>query len=151
MTGPPLNDATFRLLRDLVYEKCGIYVPDTKKYFIENRLAKRVQETNLGTFEEYLRYLQVNGKGETDQLFRVVTTNETYFFREPQQFEAFTAHVVPGVLGRKPAPEIRIWSAACSTGEEPYTVAAILRESAPGVRADILGSDISDGVLESAR
>ncbi|MEW6719458.1 MAG: protein-glutamate O-methyltransferase CheR [Thermodesulfobacteriota bacterium] len=146
-----LQDGTFRDLRDYIYAQTGIFVPDSKKYFLENRLSRRIQENKLSGFDEYLPFLRSNGNGELKVLFGAVTTNETYFFREPQQFDVFTKHVLPRVLDRKRNKEIRVWSAACSSGEEPYTVAAILKETAPTVRADIIGSDISEGVLQSAR
>lgn len=148
---PSLQDATFKALRDYIYEHTGIYVPDTKKYFLENRLARRITDNKLPGYEEYLPFLRSKGESELKILYGVITTNETYFFREPQQFDVFTKHILPRVLDRKRNKEIRVWSAACSSGEEPYTVAAILKETAPAVRADIIGSDISDGVLESAR
>jgi chemotaxis protein methyltransferase CheR len=148
---PSLQDATFRALRDYIYGQTGIFVPDSKKYFLENRLSRRIAENRLTCFEEYLSFLLSQGNGELKSLYGAVTTNETYFFREPQQFDVFTKHILPRVLDRKRNKEIRVWSAACSSGEEPYTVAAILKETAPLVRAEIIGSDISDGVLESAR
>jgi chemotaxis protein methyltransferase CheR len=148
---PPLQDATFRSLRDYIYDQTGIFVPDSKKYFLENRLSRRIQDNKLSSYEEYLAFLGSKANGELKSLYGVVTTNETYFFREPQQFDVFTKHILPRILERKRNKDIRVWSAACSTGEEPYTVAAILKETAPAVRAEILGSDISDGVLESAR
>jgi chemotaxis protein methyltransferase CheR len=153
MTQPAaaLQDATFRTLRDYIYDQTGIFVPDSKKYFLENRLSRRVQENKLASFDDYLPFIRSNGSGELKVLFGAVTTNETYFFREPQQFDVFTKHILPRILDRKRNKEIRVWSAACSSGEEPYTVAAILKETAPTVRTDIIGSDISDGVLESAR
>ncbi|MBP2675135.1 MAG: chemotaxis protein methyltransferase 2 [Deltaproteobacteria bacterium] len=150
-TTPALQDASFRSLRDYIYEQTGIFVPDSKKYFLENRLSRRVQENKLASFDDYLPFIRSNGNCELKILFGAVTTNETYFFREPQQFDVFTKHVLPRVLDRKRNKEIRVWSAACSSGEEAYTVAAILKETAPTVRADIIGSDISEGVLESAR
>lgn len=150
-TAPALQDATFKGLRDYIYERTGIYVPDTKKYFLENRLARRITDNKLAGFDDYLPFLRSRGEAELKILYGVVTTNETYFFREPQQFDVFTKHVLPRVLDRKRNKEIRVWSAACSSGEEPYTVAAILKETVPAVRTDIIGTDISEGVLESAR
>jgi chemotaxis protein methyltransferase CheR len=147
----PMQEATFRSLRDYIYEQTGIFVPDSKKYFLENRLSRRVQENKLTTFDEYLALLRNKANGEMRSLYGAVTTNETYFFREPQQFDVLTKHVLPRVFERKRNKEIRVWSAACSTGEEPYTVAAILKETSPGIRAEVTGSDISEGVLESAR
>jgi len=152
MTSPaPLREITFRNLRDYIYDQTGIFVPDSKKYFLENRLSHRILEKKLSGFDEYLLFLRTSGNGELRNLYDAVTTNETYFFREPQQFDVFTDHILPLVLERNRSRGIKIWSAACSTGEEPYTIAAILKEAAPGVQAKVFGSDISDAALESAR
>lgn len=147
-----LQDATFKQLRDFVYEKCGIFIPDTKKYLLENRLVKRIQEKNLSSFEDYL-YLIVygNNSGELARLFDAVTTNETYFFREPQQLDVFSNDIVPRVLAEKKSNDINVWSAASSTGEEPYNLVMLLREKAPSIRMQVMGSDISESVIDSAR
>lgn len=152
MTSPaPLREMTFRNLRDYIYDQTGIFVPDSKKYFLENRLSHRILEKKLSGFDEYLLFLRTSGNGELRNLYDAVTTNETYFFREPRQFDIFTNHILPRVLERNRSRGIKVWSAACSTGEEPYTIAAILKEAAPGVQAKVFGSDISDAALESAR
>lgn len=151
-TNLTLQDATFKQLRDFVYEKSGIFIPDTKKYLLENRLVKRIQEKNLSSFEDYL-YLIVygNNSGELAKLFDAVTTNETYFFREPQQLDVFSNNIVPKVLSEKKTNDINIWSAASSTGEEPYNLVMLLREKTPTARMQVLGTDISESVIESAR
>ncbi|MHB1011867.1 MAG: CheR family methyltransferase [Desulfobacteria bacterium] len=146
-----LQEMTFRNLRDYIYDQTGIFVPDSKKYFLENRLSHRILEKKLSSFDEYLLFLRTSGNGELRNLYDAVTTNETYFFREPHQFDVFTNHILPRVLERNRSRGIKVWSAACSTGEEPYTIAAILRETSPGVQAKVFGSDISDAALESAR
>ena len=147
----PLQEMTFRNLRDYIYDQTGIFIPDSKKYFLENRLSHRILEKKLSSFDEYLRFLRATENGELRNLYDAVTTNETYFFREPLQFDVFTSHILPRVLERNRSRGIKVWSAACSTGEEPYTIAAILKETAPGVQAKVFGSDISGAVLESAR
>ncbi|MGC8937400.1 MAG: CheR family methyltransferase [Thermodesulfovibrio sp.] len=152
-----INDEVFKQLRDFIYEKTGIYVPDNKKYFLENRLSRILKEKNLRNFEDYLYFLKYSAnKHDIGRLFDAVTTNETFFFREPQQFEVFSNDLIPkiikenGQMGRK---DIKIWSAACSTGEEPYTIAMILLEKPElvSVRKEIYASDISESVLMSAR
>jgi chemotaxis protein methyltransferase CheR len=157
MTPLVLSDETFRQIRDFIYEKCGIFIPDNKKYFIENRLGKKIQEKNLKSYEDYLYILKFSGdKKEHNTLFDLVTTNETFFFREPQQIDVFNGEVLTKVIaenskaGRK---DIRIWSAASSTGEEPYTLGMVLLENpgTAGFRKEILASDISDSVLTSAK
>lgn len=152
-----LQEATFRQIRDFIYELCGIYIPDTKKYLLENRLHKRLDEKNLKSFEDYF-YLLKYGRDseEIRSLYDSVTTNETSFFREPQQLETFIGTVLQKIAetnrqsGRK---ILKIWSAACSTGEEPYTLAMMLLESAVAktMTLDIQASDISEGVINSAR
>lgn len=149
---PVLQDSTFKQLRDFIYEKCGIFIPDTKKYLIETRLAKRIQERNLKGFEDYLYLLSYgNDPNELTSLFDAVTTNETYFFREVQQLDLFIDVLTPKVIEQKGAKNIRVWSAACSTGEEPYNLAMLLAEKKPEVRGEIVGSDLSENVLNSAK
>jgi chemotaxis protein methyltransferase CheR len=157
MTPLVLTDETFRQIRDFIYEKSGIFIPDNKKYFIENRLGKKIQEKNLKGYEDYLYVLKFGGdKNEMSTLFDLVTTNETFFFREPQQFDVFNGELMARIIaentkaGRK---DIRIWSAASSTGEEPYTIGMVLLEKpeAMGMRKEIYASDISESVLNSAR
>jgi chemotaxis protein methyltransferase CheR len=147
-----LQDSTFKQLRDFIYEKSGIFIPDSKKYLLENRLIKRMQEKNITNFEDYL-YLVVYGNNslELARLFDAVTTNETYFFREPQQLDVFVNDITPKIITRKATNDISIWSAASSTGEEPYNLVMLLREKMPQLRTQVIGSDISDSVLESAR
>ncbi|MBI3815524.1 MAG: protein-glutamate O-methyltransferase CheR [Nitrospinae bacterium] len=150
---------TFHQLRDLIYEKSGIYFADAKKYLLENRLVKRLEEKNFKTFEEYYYFLKYDPRRhhELSSLFDSITTNETSFFRNPPQLEAFEKGVMPVVVEshRKSSNnKIRIWSAACSTGEEPYTIAIILLENkllVSGMSVEIVASDISEIVLASAR
>ncbi len=153
MVAPVLKDDTFRHLRDFIHEKSGIYIPDTKKYLLENRLLRRLEEKKLKSYEDYLYLIKYSGNGdEIAGLFDVVTTNETYFFREPRQFDVFIGHVVPSIVSAG-AKGIRVWSAACSTGEEPYTIAILFNEHRETrlLRKEIIGSDISKGVLEAAK
>ena len=157
MTPLTLTDETFRQIRDFIYEKSGIFIPDNKKYFIENRLGKKIQEKNLKGYEDYLYVLKFGGdRNELTKLFDLVTTNETFFFREPQQFDVFSGELLAKIIaentkaGRK---DIRVWSAASSTGEEPYTIGMVLLEKSEtvGLRKEIYASDISESVLSSAR
>lgn len=147
-----LKDDTFRQLRDFIYEKCGIFVTDTKKYLIESRLQRRIQERNLASYEDYLSLVKYGNNGaELAKLFDAVTTNETYFFREPQQLDVFVEDIVPKAVGQKKTKNLRIWSAACSTGEEAYTLIMMLAEKRSDLQAEIVASDISDAVLVSAK
>ncbi len=154
MLSIPLVDATFRDLRDYIYDKSGIYIADTKKYLIENRLSRILQEKKLKSFEDYLTLIKISSNGnELSRLFDAVTTNETYYFREPQQLDVFIDKVIPAVMSKKkPGQKLKIWSAACSSGEEPYTLSMMLMEKMiPSTRFEIYASDLSEGVLSSAQ
>ncbi len=147
-----LTDSVFKQLRDFIYEKCGIYVSDSKKYLVEKKLATRLQERNLNSFEDYLSLIKYSSSAEElNKLFDAITTNETYFFREPQQLSVCVDNVVPMLLEKKPTKDIKIWSAASSTGEEAYTLVMMLLEKRCCSRIEVIGSDISNEVLESAK
>jgi len=149
----------FTVLRDFIYEKTGIYFAETKTYLLESRLTNRLNELGLSSFEDYyyhLKYGADRARGELPNLFDVVTTNETSFYRNPPQLDAFKIILQKEYMnGSGPASPIRIWSAACSTGEEPYTLAIMLMEMAElrriAIPFSILATDISTKVLESAR
>ena len=153
----PLTDDVFRLLRDLVHSYCGIFFDDGSKFLVERRLARRLEERQVRTFEEYYRFLRYDRKRDEELAVLVdnLTTNETYFFRESPQLRAFAEEILPELrttlADRK---SLRIWSAGCSTGEEPYTIAMLLLESGTWWRdwqVEILGSDINQRVLHTAR
>ncbi len=152
-----LPDDIFRLIRDLVHSYCGIYFDDGSKFLVERRLARRLEERRVRTFEEYYHFLRYDRKRDEELAVLVdnLTTNETYFFRESPQLRAFTEEILPELrttlADRK---SLRIWSAGCSTGEEPYTIAMLLLESGAWWRdwqVEILGSDINQRVLHTAR
>ncbi|MBF0328285.1 MAG: protein-glutamate O-methyltransferase CheR [Nitrospirae bacterium] len=152
-----MTDDVFKQIRDFIYEKSGIFIPDNKKYFLENRLGRRVQEKSLKGYEDYLYVVKFGtDKNEMIKLFDLVTTNETFFFREPQQFDVFTGELFNRITaenakgGRR---DIKVWCAASSTGEEPYTIAMLLLEKpeAKSLRTEIYASDISESVLASAK
>ena len=157
--GEKLSLDIFQQLRDLIYEKCGIFYADNKKYLVENRLIRRLEEHSFKTFEEYLYFLKYDTQRnhELSFLYDSITTNETSFFRNPPQLEAFEKWVLPLVIEncRKSSNNrLRIWSTACSTGEEPYTLSIMLLENRvilSGISTEIIASDISEGVLTSAR
>lgn len=153
-----MTEEEFRLIRDLVYSHCGLYFDDDSKYLLEKRLVRRVAENGLKTFKDYHQFLKYNRKKdqELSDIMDVLTTNETYFFRENFQLRAFIEEIVPEIAERKGKGgdrTLRIWSAGCSTGEEPYTIAMLLRESAAldGWRVEIIGTDICQRVLHQAR
>ncbi len=158
MESKSLSRETFVELRDLIYEKSGIYFQDNKEYLLRDRLKRRLEVRNLPTFEEYLFFLRYDPAREEElkALFDSITTNETSFFRDMNQLEAFKTGVLPRVMEHKGNPDrsIKIWSAGCSTGEEPYTIAIMIDDMGlirQGWKVDILASDISEQVLSSAR
>ena len=155
-----VTDGEFVQLRDFIYQSSGIYIAENRKYLIESRLSNRVKELNLKTFGEYYYFLQfdANRKAEMTKLFEVITTNETSFYRNPPQLKVFQEKVLPETLEaikKKGSKRLRIWSAGCSTGEEPYTLAIILHEvlktELPLWDIKITANDISEAVLNSAR
>ena len=149
----------FTVLRDFIYEKTGIYFTETKTYLLESRLANRLNELGLSSFEDYyyhLKYGAEKARTELANLFDVVTTNETSFFRNPPQLDAFKIILQKSYMnGSGPVAPLRIWSAACSTGEEPYTLAIILMELMEARKVNIpftiFATDISSKVIDSAR
>ena len=150
-----LPDDVFRLLRDQIYKRSGRWFSDSSKYLLQKRLSPRARELNFDSFQKYFYFLQYDPRAdaEFDQIFDLVTTNETYFFREPAQLQAFTEEIVPELLSRKALKKIRIWSAGCSSGEEPYSIAILLQESGWYDHAafEIFASDINQQVLSKAR
>jgi len=150
-----LPDDVFRLLRDAIYKRTGMWFADNSKYLLQKRLSPRARELNFDSFQKYFYFLQYDPRADTeyDQIYDLVTTNETYFFREPAQLAAFTEEIVPDILTRKGVKKIRIWSAGCSSGEEPYSIAMLLREAGWYDKAafEIFASDINQAVLAKAR
>ena len=150
-----LPDDVFRLLRDAIYKRTGMWFADNSKYLLQKRLSPRARELNFDSFQKYFYFLQYDPRADTefDQIYDLVTTNETYFFREPAQLAAFTEEIVPDILTRKGVKKIRIWSAGCSSGEEPYSIAMLLQEAGWYGKAqfEIFASDINQLVLSKAR
>jgi chemotaxis protein methyltransferase CheR len=149
----------FGALRDFVYNKSGIYFRETKKYFLETRVTRRIIELSMTSYVEYLRLLQgPKGLEELKFLFNEVTTNETSFWRNPPQIEAFQKLVLPEVASLARARgggRFRIWSAACSSGEEPYTLAMVCADAKDtvlrGLSVEIIATDISERVMNLAK
>jgi chemotaxis protein methyltransferase CheR len=154
--GPPMSIEEFRLLRDLIYDYCGIFFQDESKYLVHRRLASRLETLGLRGFVEYYRYLRYDPgrKAELEEIVERVTTNETYFFREAYQLETLRDEILPDIHARKPrGRRLTLWSAGCATGEEAYSVAIIVLESALFADWDVrvFGNDISRRVLAVAR
>lgn len=145
-----INDTEFKRLSGLLYDIAGISLSDAKKVLLTGRLSKRLIALGLDTYTQYFKH--VTDPANADELRFMVdllTTNETYFFREPQHFE-FLKQIVPSAVER--GQLYRVWSAAASKGAEAYTIAMVLADKL-GVEGawDILGTDISHSVLEQAR
>jgi chemotaxis protein methyltransferase CheR len=157
---PKLSDETFALLRDFIYSKTGIYFPEKKKYLIEGRLAKRLQLLNITQFEDYLHLLKYGSQKENEfeALCNIVTINETSFFRNEAQMNAFQQKLAGEIIDARKTQggrSLRIWSAACSSGEEPYTLAMLylehLKPRYPDLHIEIIGTDINTAVVDMAR
>lgn len=155
-----ISDDEFLLLRDFIYQQCGIFIAENRKYLVENRLSNRIKELNLKSYNEYYNFLRFDAsrKQELNKLFEVVTTNETSFFRNPPQLEVFQRVVLGEALDqcrKSGQKKLRIWSAGCSTGEEPYTLAIILYETLKNDISNwdikITANDLSEAVLAAAR
>lgn len=146
----------FQLLRDLIHDHCGIWIRDDLKYVMERRLAPRLEALGLTSFGAYHRYLRYDAaqRTELDAAIEALTTNETYFFREPLQLEAFSKEILPALqIRNQRLRRLRVWSAGCSSGEEAYTVAMLIKESRlfEGWDVEVYGTDISRRVLATAR
>ncbi len=128
---------------------------EAKRYYVERRVVERMSATGSGSFASYFARLRIDAQGEIEQFVNAFTVNETYFYREDHQLKCLTTNLLAErVRHRRKSDPIRIWSAPCSTGEEPYSVAMWLLENWPLVdehEIEIIGSDIDTAVLEAAR
>jgi chemotaxis protein methyltransferase CheR len=158
-SAPKLSEETFVMLRDFIYSKTGIFFPEKKKYLIEGRLVKRLQVLKLGHFEDYLQLLKYDQlkQNEFEFLCNTITINETSFFRNDAQTDAFQKKFAEEVIEAKKVYNnrtLRIWCAACSSGEEPYSLAMLylehLKPRYPELRIEIIGTDINTAVLDMA-
>ena len=127
---PQLSDAELKLLQAIVYEECGMYFDERRTHFLQDRLLRRLKECQLDSFYSYYRLLiSPNGKQELALLVENLTINETSFFRHKAQFDLFQKHILEELLHHKQKRRdytLRIWSAGCSTGQEPYTIAMLV-------------------------
>jgi chemotaxis protein methyltransferase CheR len=152
----PLPEDVFRLIRDLIRDYSGIYFDDESRYLLEKRLSRRVKTHHFSSFRDYFRHLLYdrNRGEELASIMDVLTVNETYFFREQSQLKTFSEEILTELRDiNKDKKRLRIWSAGCSTGEEPYTIAMLVIENGNFRDWDIeiLGSDINQRVLQVAR
>ena len=154
-----MTSADFERLSRFIYSHCGIKMPPAKKTMLESRLQKRLRLMGTATFREYcdLLFNSPDGVEELVHMIDAVTTNKTDFFREPGHFSFLADAVFPEFLergGAQAGAAFTVWSAGCSSGEEPYTLAIVLSDFAdrnPGFRFSIMATDISTRVLEKAR
>ena len=171
-----LTDAELRLLQALVYQECGMHFDERRAHFLQDRLQRRLKECQLDSFYSYYRLLISNeGKNELARLLENLTVNETSFFRNKAQLDLFHKYILDDLLRHKQAHRdysLRIWSAGCSTGQEPYTLAMLVADGLayyylrnplpiempspkplipPPWKVEILASDISYSVLRAAQ
>jgi chemotaxis protein methyltransferase CheR len=143
-----ITDQEFALFRSLIYKIAGISLSDAKKVLLVGRLSRRLRAYEFTSFMQYYRMLSSGENGEELQtMVDLLTTNETYFFREPKHFEFLRDEVLAKHSGAAP---FRVWSAASSTGEEAYSIAMTLAEALPRSPWQVVGSDISTQVLAKA-
>jgi chemotaxis protein methyltransferase CheR len=154
---PRISAREFALFRDLIHRESGIFLSDAKKALVVGRLGRRLRELGLSSLGAYYRLLAEGDELERVRMLDCICTNETHFFREPRQFEFLERQVFPEWAARAAAGamprRVRAWSAACSTGEEPYSLAMTLLAHFPpssGWTFEILASDLSTRALEQA-
>ena len=170
------TEAELKLLQVLVYQECGMHFDERRTHFLQDRLQRRLKECHLDSFYSYYRLLiSKEGKAELARLLENLTVSETSFFRNKAQLDLFHKHILDDLIRRKQAQRdysLRIWSAGCSTGQEPYTLAMLIADSLayyylrnpqstavtspkplvpPPWRVEIIASDISYSVLRTAQ
>ena len=151
-----ITDADFEKFREFFYRKTGIQFETTKRYFVDKRLAERIEATKTRSFRAYFTMLRFEASGEElQQLTNLMTVNETYFFREEYQFECLVKSMLPDIVRRKTdRSPIRIWEIPSSSGEEPYSIAIYLLEYWAGLAhwdVEIVSSDIDTQILSQAK
>jgi chemotaxis protein methyltransferase CheR len=144
-----LSDREFEQFQQFIYDTAGISMSGAKKALVAGRLGKRVQHHGLASFADYFRLLtSANAAGELQTAIDLLTTNETYFFREPKHFDFLREQALQA---RRRGQPLRVWSAASSTGEEAYSIAMVLADCLGSEPWEVLGTDISTRVLARAR
>jgi chemotaxis protein methyltransferase CheR len=149
-----VSDADFARFQGLIHRVAGIHLAPCKKALLAGRLSRRMRELGVPTLSAYYRRVQ-GDPGELTRMLDAISTNETHFFREPAHFDLLSRTLLPawcaeGEAGTRPR-RLRAWSAACSTGQEPFTLAMVLLAELEGWDVEILASDLSTAVLERAR
>jgi len=171
-----LSEAELKLLQTLVYQECGMHFDSRRTHFLQDRLQRRIRECQADSFYSYYRLLiSKEGKQELAKLLENLTVNETSFFRNKAQLDLFHKHILDGLLRRKQQQNdfsLRLWSAGCSTGQEPYTIGMLVADALsyhclrnpsgyepaypkplipPPWKVEILASDISYSVLRAGQ
>jgi len=159
-TSPVMSQQVFEQWRSYIYDLCGIYFQDNKKYLLESRLDKRVTFLKLNGYEDYLNYVKTNSQrtDELKYLYEAITINETFFFRNQPQLDALVQAIIPEIVNTRAKGQrykLRIWSAASSTGEEAYSIAMMFEELVkpkyPFLDLEVIGTDINFQVVETAK
>jgi chemotaxis protein methyltransferase CheR len=146
-----LTLADFEALRELIHHHCGIWLGDNKLTFLQLRLARRLEACGLALARDYYYLLKYDSRGveEMQRLVDEVVVNETWFFRELGPLQSWCRTILPRLLERR--VRLRVWSAGCATGEEPYTLAMLLLEAQANGQLEIVATDISHSALAFAR
>jgi len=142
-----LKNNEFIIFQKLIFKEAGITLGDKKRVLVQSRLLKRIKFYNLKSFTDYIRLIQIN-KQELNEMINLLTTNETYFFREMEHFSFLEKVIIPKYLHHK---KLRVWSAAASVGAEAYSAAMVIDSKIPKNRWEILGTDINSEVIKKAR
>ncbi|MCB9837963.1 MAG: protein-glutamate O-methyltransferase CheR [Phycisphaeraceae bacterium] len=152
-----MSSSQFDRLRKIVYERSGISFEPAKQYVLESRLGRRLNELNMASYDDYITFLTIGPyrDDEFQEMFNRITINETSFFRNEPQLQVFENVALPAMIeARRPMKRLRLWSAACSTGEEPFTLAMLVDRTLgirlPDWHVEILGTDISERALDIA-
>jgi chemotaxis protein methyltransferase CheR len=150
-----MSDGEFRMFAELLRRHCGLHFGEETRFLLEKRVERRMRERTLTSFAAYHYELRDPSSDELEQLIDEITTNETYFFRERRQLRALFDEILPEAMlvRRERTTPISIWSAGCSSGEEPYSIVILALEAGmqPGVDLRVYGSDISRRMLSRAR
>lgn len=151
-----LTAQDFKQIASLLHAEAGIYLPETKQALVYSRLAKRLRALGLESFREYCALVSgSNGLDERQKMISALTTNVTRFFREPHHFEHLRGHVLPPLLDEaKRGGRVRIWSAGCSNGQEPYSIALTILDMMPDANSydvKILATDIDTNMIAEGR
>ena len=155
-SGWSLGDTEFKFLSDFVYKQCGIVLGEHKRQLVQGRLLRRLRALGLDGFDAYVDLLRTDPDSELGELASAISTNVTAFFREMHHYDLLVDELLPRWLeAKRNDGRLRIWSAGCSTGEEPYALAMVLAEAlertGSKVDARILATDLSPQALEAAR